>query len=284
MMRGWDPTWDQATLDRQYSPSSCVPSIDYYLQEYARLSADARQAEIVRTDLRYGESPDEVLDLFPSEAPDAPLQIFIHGGNWQELTKDSSAFAVRPFLRQGAAFAVVNYGLAPSVPLDEMISMICRSVDWLRVHASELGFNPQRMHLSGASAGAHLVAMALVRKIPEVAGVTLMSGMYDLEPVRHSYINLALRLDAAAARRNSPIHHLPSALPPVVIARGGNETDEYIRQHDIMVTALRERTRVVEVVEAGRNHFDLPYDLGVAGTALGDAVLAQMGLTDSGET
>jgi arylformamidase len=45
------------------------------------------------------------------------------------------------------------------------------------------------------------------------------------------------------------------------------------------VAALLPRTSVVNVIAATRNHFDLPYDLGVKGTELGNAVLAQMRLT-----
>jgi arylformamidase len=107
--------------------------------------------------------------------------------------------------------------------------------------------------------------------------------MYDLEPLRHSYVNDALRLDPDGAVRNSPVYHLPSGLPPVVIARGGIETGEYIRQHDIMAALLRRRTGVTDIVCPARNHFDLAYDLGNPGSALGRAVLAQVqGREDSG--
>jgi arylformamidase len=277
------PYRDQATLDRQYSPSSRVPSLGTYLDEYAKQSALARQRERVRTDLRYGPSVEETLDFFPAPAPGGPVQIFVHGGNWQEVTKDSSAFMAPQLVRIGVAVAVVNYGLAPKVRLDDIVGMIRGCVRWLHANAAELGFDPGRMYLSGTSAGAHLVAMALVPEpaqdftiANEIAGATLLSGIYDLEPVRRSYINQALGLDRAAALRNSPVWRLPQRLPPVVLARGGNETEEFVRQHDLMGAALRRRTDVVEIVAAARNHFDLPYDLGVAGTELGDAVLAQM--------
>ena len=109
--------------------------------------------------------------------------------------------------------------------------------------------------------------------------------MYDLEPVRRSYVNDALRLDAAGARRNSPLWLLDAPpgspqrpLPPVVLARGGNETEGYARQHAAMLAGLRRRgADVVDVVDPARNHFDLPYDLADGDTPLGAAVLAQLG-------
>jgi arylformamidase len=277
---------DQATLDRQYSPSSRVPSLDVYLRDYERLSATARRDHPVRTALAYGPHPAELLDYFPgSGAGSAPLLVFVHGGNWQALGRSESAFAVPALLAAGAAVAVLEYGLAPQVGLDAMAGMVRRGVDWLLRHADGLGFDARRLHLCGTSAGAHLSAMALLPDPSEgpdvsgrIAGAVLLSGMYDLEPVRLSYVNEALRLDVSGARRNSPLHLLPDRLPRTVVARGGNETEEYVRQHERMVAALRPRAAVTEVVAERRDHFDLPYDLGVPGTGLGDAVLAQMGL------
>jgi arylformamidase len=277
---------DQTTLDGQYSPSSRIASLDARLREYERLSAAARRDHPVRTALAYGPHPAELLDYFPGGgAGRPPLLVFVHGGNWQALGRAESAFAVPPLLAAGAAVAVLEYGLAPGVGLDAMAGMVRRAVDWLLRHADGLGFDARRLHLCGTSAGAQLAAMALLPGPSEgpdvsgrITGAVLLSGMYDLEPVRLSYVNEALRLDEAGARRNSPLRLLPARLPPTVVARGGNETEEYVRQHERMVTALRARDVVTEVVAERRDHFDLPYDLGVPGTGLGDAVMTQLGL------
>jgi arylformamidase len=275
--------FDQATLDREYSPSSLVSSLQFYLDDYAARSAAARTACSVRTDLRYGGRPEERLDLFPAAAHQAPLQVFVHGGNWQELGKSESEFAAADFVAAGAAFAALDYGLAPGYRLDEIVDMVHDAVCWLHANAASLGVDPARIHLSGSSAGAHLVAMTLARDdAGRVAGAALLSGLYELEALRHSYVNDALGLDLAAAVRNSPVYRLPSRLPPVVVARGGLETGEFVRQHELMTALLQERAAVTEVIRLDRNHFDLPYDLGDAGTELGRAVLTQMRLPLAG--
>lgn len=274
----------RAELDHQYSPSRLVPSLRHYLDEYAVLSAEARGAPHVRTGLPYGPGPAEKLDFWRAATEPAPIQIFVHGGNWQDLTERSSAFAALPFRRAGAAFAAVGYGLAPATPLDEMVAGVRRCVRWIHAHAADLGVDPRRMHLSGTSAGAHLAAMALVPAgrgetgtAGLLAGVTLLSGIYDLAPISRCYVNDALRLDDEGVRRNSPPGLLPDTLPPVVLARGGVETQEYVRQHDLMANALRRRGALAEeLVVSHRNHFDLPYDLGDPSTSLGRAVLARM--------
>jgi arylformamidase len=283
LLPSWDPTWDAATLDREYSPSSCVPDLKPYLAGYAARSAGARARHAVRR-LRYGPGAADTVDVFPAPgaASAAPLHVFVHGGNWQALTVDDSSFAAPGFLARGVAFAAVGYELAPGATLDEIVAAVRRCLRWLRDHAGELGADPARLQVSGHSAGAHLVAAALAADeelAGAVAGVVLLSGMYDLEPVRRSYVNDALRLDADAARRTSPLLCLPSRLPPVVLARGGNETRGYAMQHDAMLAALRGRAGVadvVDVVDPRRNHFDLPYDLPDAATPLGSAVLAQL--------
>jgi arylformamidase len=277
----WDPAWDTGRLDREYSPSSCVPDLRPYLDDYAARSAGARARHEVRR-LRYGAGPAEEVDLFPA-AGAPPLHVFVHGGNWQALSVDDSSFAAPGFLARGVAFAAVGYPLAPAAPLDGIVAAVGRCLRWLRDHAGELGADPARLQVSGHSAGAHLVAAALAADAElaaTVAGVVLLSGMYDLEPVRRSYVNGALGLDADAARRNSPLPHLPPRLPPVVLARGGDETRGYAMQHDAMLAALRAGGHhVVAVVDPRRNHFDLPYDLPDAATPLGAAVLAQLGGT-----
>jgi arylformamidase len=273
--------FSRAELDREYSPSSRVDSLRAYLDEYARLSAAARDTHQPLTDLSYGSGPDARLDLFlvPGLA-NCPLAVFVHGGNWQQLSKRESAFPAPGFLAAGVAFAAIDYGLAPGYRLDQIVTMVCDAVGGLHANAAGFGVDPDRIYLSGSSAGAHLAAMTLVRDGGRhVAGVTLLSGIYDLEPVRHSYVNDALGLDIDAALRNSPVYQLPRRLPPVIIARGGAETGEYIRQHDTMAALLRQRTSVTEIICPERNHFDLAYDLADPRTALGQAVLAQTRLS-----
>lgn len=284
MTPGQDPQLPQQDLDREFSPSTLVDSLDHYLDDYALLSNNVRRDHAVQTDLRYGDGDEETLDFFPG-TPGGPVLVFLHGGNWQALTKDSSAFPARKLLDAGIGFAAVNYGLAPAFGLGEIVEMVRRCLRWLHQNANHLGFDPDRIHVSGTSAGAHLAVTSL---LPEpdalpgsepahtVAGLTLLSGIYDLEPVRRSYINEALALDRLTAQRYSPVRNLPDVLPPVVLARGDNETGECARQQALMAKELASRTRLTELVVSGRNHFDLPYDLGARNTALGAAVLAQI--------
>jgi arylformamidase len=278
--------YDQAELDVQYSPSSCVADIGVFLDAYARESEKARLELPMRAGLAYGSRPCETLDFFPAAGPAAPLLVFVHGGYWQELSKNESAFPARGLVPAGIAFAAVDYGLAPEFRLDEIVDQVRRAVLWLIEHADELGVDRSRIHLSGSSAGAHLAAMTLLGGwMPEgrhparsIAGAVLLSGVYDLEPLRHTYVNEPLGLDAAAAARMSPLRHLPDRLPPLIVARGGHETDEFARQHDDFVAAAASRAPSVrDLVISHRNHFDITFDLADRASELGAAVFDRIG-------
>jgi arylformamidase len=232
-------------------------------------------------ELTYGPSPDERLDFFPAARPGAPLLVFVHGGYWQELGKSDSAFPALAIVGSGGAFAAVGYGLAPRYGMDEIVGMVRRSLSWLGEHAGRLGIAADDIHLAGSSAGAHLAMMCLLAGPPAVSvrSAVLLSGVYDLEPIRLSYVNDVLGMDEAAARRNSPLHQISGPLPPLVVARGEHETDEFARQHGELVAAVRLHTsRLTDLCVAGRNHFDVAFDISEPGTGLGRAVLSAMGL------
>ncbi|WP_258534687.1 alpha/beta hydrolase [Streptomyces sp. PT12] len=259
-----------------------------FLAAYATRSARTRAELPVYAGLPYGPLPCETLDFFPARGPRAPLLVFVHGGYWQELGKDDSSFPARWLVPSGAAFAAIGYGLAPRYPLDEIVGQVRRAVRWLVEHAQDLDVDSERIVLAGSSAGAHLALMALLdgwipggtRPADVIAGAVLLSGVYDLEPVRLTYVNEPLGLDAEAAARLSPIHHLPDRLPPLVVARGGAETDEFARQHRELVEAVTPRTAAVDdLVITHRNHFDITFDLDDPASDLGGAVLRRLGLT-----
>ncbi|HEX7006147.1 MAG TPA: alpha/beta hydrolase [Alphaproteobacteria bacterium] len=279
--------FDQAALDREYSPSSRVGNIMPYIRRYEELSAAARSQLYVRRNLAYGRTSAETLDFFPARRVGAPLHLFIHGGYWQELGKDESSFAAPGFVEAGAAFAALDYALAPDASMDEIVRQARAAVAWLHRNARRLGFDGERIYVSGHSAGGHLVGMLLATDWPRefgvpagvVAGATAISGIFDLEPIRLTYVNAPIGMDAAAARRNSPIHQPPRVPVPLILTYGENETDEFKRQtRAYRAVCARAGTPCRMVAMPGRNHFDAVLELADPDSALARAVFEQMGL------
>ena len=274
------PPWrdmDLATLERAYSPSSALDGpLDPFIQAYVDKSRQAYDLCPGMVTLAYGDKATQTIDIVAPEAPGAvPLLIFIHGGYWQELSKREAFFPAPDALARGMAFATVDYSLCPDVTLDDIVEC-CAAVTRLITEAGALGVDPGRVVLSGSSAGAHLAAMVCAR-LPAAlrpAGVVLLSGVFDLEPLIDTYINAAVGLDLSAARRNSPVRLDLRGFPPALVAWGQQETDEFKRQSRHFAGLLQAEGRRACVLDvAGRNHFDIVEDI-ANDTELGRAMAA----------
>lgn len=288
-------TWDSATREREYSPSSCIggnyrPHIAAYAERSA--AARARFADgAARLNLAYGASASQRLDLFvpsgstsgASEKGEArrkpPLLVFIHGGYWQELSKEESSFAAAEALAQGLAFAALDYTLAPAASVATMVAECRQALAWLHAQAGALGFDAARIVVAGSSAGAHLAALCALpgtAAAQVVRGAVLVSGIYEVEPLVGTSINDALGLDATAARAVSPALATDlRGFPPSVVCWGEIETAEFKRQGRDFASRLRRAGSQCDVFEVpGRNHFDVILDLADPATRLGAATVA----------
>ena len=276
---------DGAGLEAAYSPSSCIGgNYQPFVQAYAQRSAQA-QARLAFKTHGYGPAPAQRLDLFlPAAAAGAqppPLLVFIHGGYWQALGKDQSAFAAADCVRQGIAHAVLGYTLAPQASLPQIVAECRLALRWLHSRAGALGFDARRIVVAGSSAGAHLAAMVALPDAgdPGLAGcvqaTVLVSGIYALEPLLGTSINAALGLTLPVALAMSPALQPLAGFAPGIVCWGEVETDEFKRQGQDFAHALRAAGRACQVFEvAQRNHFDIVLDLADPGTPLGRAVLA----------
>lgn len=271
MAAGLAIDWRELSLEqrtREYSPSSRVEDLDTLLEAYASCSVAAR-ATHSHTELAYGPDPRQRIDLFAAGGHDAPLLVFVHGGYWQQLGKHDASFPALQLVPRGIAYAAVGYRLAPDASLGQIIDDCGSAVALLRARARSLGVDPQRVVLAGSSAGAHLVAMLLATQRDRPRGAVLLSGIYDLEPLVGTYVNDALGLDAATARALSPMDAAGSE-PPSLVAWAQQDTEQFKAQSRAYARGARLRE---ELKVAGRNHFDIVYDLADPGTALGRRVL-----------
>jgi arylformamidase len=222
--------FDQAALDAAYNNSAHVgpEKRAAYVGGWAARSDELRARVPHQADLAYGDGPREVLDFVPCGRPGAPTFAFIHGGYWQLNDKRSSLQLAAGVLAHGINFANVEYTLAPGKRMPEICQEIRRATDWLLDNLARLGGDPNRLYVGGHSAGGHLTAIAMGN--PRVAGGLAISGLFDLEPIRLSYLNKALGMDVLEARRCSPIHNLPKKAGRLLVTAGGGELSELQRQ------------------------------------------------------
>jgi arylformamidase len=247
---------DRAALDAAYNNSEGVANSAEIVAGWQEKSAIFRGESEAELDIAYGERPREKLDYFPVRKKGAPLFVFIHGGYWQMREKESFAcFAEGPRAR-GFNVANVGYTLAPDVRLRTITEETRTALTFLAGQAEALGFDPARIYVGGWSAGGHLTAMLLDH--PAVKGGLAISGIFDLEPVAHCYVNDALQLDEAEIADLSPIRHLGPGLAPVRLCVGAAELSELRRQsRDYAAAAERAGLSMPLKELEGHNHFTI---------------------------
>jgi acetyl esterase/lipase len=250
---------DRPALDAAYDNSAAAKNSADILAGWEARSAEIARAYPRHLDLRYGEAGRNRIDFLPGRAG-APVLVFIHGGYWQMRAKETFRFLAAGPLAHGISVALVAYTLAPQKRLGAIVEEIRAALRWLNGHAAQFGGDPDALILSGWSAGAHLTAICAAER--GVRGALAISGIYDLEPIRQSFLNDKLGLDAAESQRLSPLLHLPSSCAPLHLAVGTAELPELQRQSREYATARLARGLPGRLAELdGRNHFTILEDL-----------------------
>lgn len=258
---------DRAALDAAYNNGAAVQDAPRFRAEWAARSEAMRGRHAATLDIPYGAAPRARLDLFLTDPPGKATLVFIHGGYWQMNAKENFAFVAEGPLAHGVNVASLGYTLAPEAGMDQIVGEIGAATGWLVGNLARHGADPARLYVSGWSAGGHLTALAM--SDPRVSGGLAVSGIYELEPIRRCYLNDKLGLDAAAARRNSPLFHLPERAGRLVVTVGGAELPELQRQSAEYFAAWTAHGLAADFVALpGCNHFSAIEELARPGGRL----------------
>jgi arylformamidase len=256
------PDWramSQQDRDLGLNNSVAVAGSADMVAGWERLSADMRARHAGHLDLRYGPRERNRID-FLKAVDGGPTLLFIHGGYWQMRAKEVFTVMAGGPMAHGINVALIGYTLAPDATLDEIVAEIHRGLDFLVEQLPRLGGDPRRIVVSGWSAGGHLTAMALSH--PHVKAGMAISGIYDLEPIRHSYLNVKLGLDEAASRRNSPMMQAGGPMKPLSLVAGSAELP-LLRQQSADFAGHRAKYGLPVTYEEipGANHFTIMNEL-----------------------
>jgi arylformamidase len=217
-MKNWGML-SRAERDAAYNNTDAVKNSAALNAARTERSAAFRKVHPQHLDLRYGPRERNTWDLFPAMDANAPCIVFIHGGYWQRNSKDGFANLIEGPYAQGWAAALPGYTLAPEASLTEIVAEINASLDWLAAHGPAHGING-KVVLSGWSAGGHLTAACLGHK--RVSAGLAISGIFELGPIRDTYLNDKLQLTDEEIERLSPLR-LPNVNKPMAITYGTNE-------------------------------------------------------------
>ncbi|MEM7416233.1 MAG: alpha/beta hydrolase [Gemmatimonadota bacterium] len=254
-------------LDEQFDLRRRHPTARVYQWANALESRAATYALPHDFDIAYGDSPGQRLDVFPAEGDGAPVFVFIHGGYFRALDKSGYRYIARMTTRLGMTCVLVNYDLVPSVRVGDVVDQVQRAVHWIGQHVSRWRGDARRVTLCGHSVGAFLVAKVLEQDgLDRDVGVEramLLSGLFDLAPMRASYLNDVLRLTPADVSDLSPIGRPLRSSPPLLIAVGEEETEEFVRQSRAYAAKLDgDGVRHEHWVMPGIHHYSMARMLG----------------------
>ena len=256
------PDWRKLTqeqLDLGFNNTLHVPETPSIVAEWDRLSADLRARYPQSLDLRYGPRERNRIDFLKAR-DGGPTLVFIHGGYWQTRAKENFTFCAAGPLAHGINVALLGYTLAPDVTLDQIVDEVRTGIDYLVTELPALGGDASRMIVSGWSAGGHLSSMSLGH--PHIKAGLLISGIYDLEPIRHSYLNAKLNLDDGTIQRNSPMRNPGGVNKPLVVVAGSGELP-LLRKQSADYAAHRATYGLPVIYEEipGANHFTMMDEL-----------------------
>lgn len=264
-----------------------VPDFDDIAAEFSARSRALESRATMRTHTPYGSRPRETLDIiFPDASPsDAPLHVFVHGGYWRSGEKADYRFVAEPVLAAGGIAALVEYDLMPGQRLPILVDQVRRALLWLQNHAAELGAAADRITVSGHSAGAHLASYLAATGVeekatpalPQLKGLLLLSGIYDLSGIPDSFLRNEAEMSHEEAAAWSPLDAKQHAGPHRIIAYGADETPPFHEQAGALHDSLSETGLPSELLALpGCNHMNIVLDLADRNSALGAKLLDLM--------
>ena len=273
---------DQKELDDAYDQTVYAPNQPLIAARRKIASESVLSRLGLPQRVAYGPTEVEKLDIYKTRQQNAPVVIYIHGGAWRNGTAKDFAFPAEMFMNAGAHFVVPDFVQVQDAggSLLPMIEQVRRAVTWVYKNAASFGGDAEGIFITGHSSGAHLAGVTLVTDwvndygLPPdvIKGGLLVSGMYDLKPVRRSKRSEYVKFTDEIEEKLSSQRHLDKLIAPVIIAYGTQETPEFQRQSREFAAAVKAAGKPVElIVGEGFNHFEMqetfanPY--GIAGRA-----------------
>lgn len=280
---------DQAELDESYDNDAYVTNHAAINERRAANNEIALQIIGPPEIVSYGPSEIEKLEIYRTNQPNAPVNIFLHGGGWRGGRASQAAYMAECFINAGAHFVSVDFTnvLQTDGNLFPLVDQVRRATAWVYRNAGSFGADANQVYLTGHSAGGHLGGCVVTtdwesRDLPLdiVKGALLGSGMFDLRPVRLSsrsnYISFTDEMEEAL----SPQRHIDRLHTPLVLTYGLLETPDFQRQsRDFYSAVIAAGKPAILLAGTAYNHYETQETLGNPYGFMGRAALEMMNLT-----
>ncbi|MFA0962684.1 alpha/beta hydrolase [Roseivirga sp. BDSF3-8] len=163
----------------------------------------------------------------------APVLLFVHGGNWNSGNKETYNILGRNFARKDVVTVIPGYTLSPDASYEEMAQQIAEAVRWTLDSIGKYKGDPQRVYLTGHSAGGHLVALVATNPdydidpddiagiiLNDAAGLDMHHYLTNNPPTTNEHYLTTWTKYPEVWEEASPINYVDAASPPFMIYLG----------------------------------------------------------------
>ncbi|XP_052753879.1 kynurenine formamidase isoform X2 [Galleria mellonella] len=265
-------------LEREYTPSmwserfaTSQEVLQHHVQHVTEASEVATNKIPHKLEIEYGSTNGQKLDILGTDLPDdSPILVYVHGGYWQEMSREISRYPALPLYRSKIKTIVVGYDLCPTATLAEIVNQILSAAKFVFEYAEKM--DSRGVYFAGHSAGAHLVAKLLSNGdflestvgSSRLRGAFLVSGVYDLRELTHTTVNDAVQLPNEWAIPLSPqfdsYTHLQERKVRIYILAGQNDSPTFKRQsrefYELLHNTCLMQNMYLEIKD-NMDHFDI---------------------------
>lgn len=187
----------------------------------------------VERGIAYGAAPRQKLDIYRPEATpskNAPVAVFFYGGRWQYGSRADYLFVGQALASRGIMTIIPDYRLHPEVRFPDFVEDGAKALAWVKRNIADHGGKPERIHLIGHSAGAHIAAMlaldgsflaAETMRLQDLGAMVGLAGPYDFLPIKDPIVKEIFAVDDLS--RTQPISHVREVRPPFLLLAGGDD-------------------------------------------------------------
>lgn len=222
------------------------------------------------------------LDLYlPKDQKDFPVLLFVHGGAWVWGDKWMYAGLGNVFARNGVGFIATSYRLSPGVKHPGHIEDVAKAFAWTHKNIGKYGGKPDRIFVTGHSAGGHLSALLATDEsylkaeklsFGDIRGCAPLSGVYTTNALK--IFKDVFGTDEEVCRHASPVENVKGKHPPFLIGYADKDFPACDLMSEELGKKLKECKCDAETCKVkGRDHFSIIISMGNETDPMTQAIL-----------
>lgn len=199
-----------------------------------------------------------------------PVLIFIHGGNWNSGNKNTYGIYGRNFAKKGVVTVIPDYTLSPAANYELMTQQVAAAIVWVKTHIADFGGDPNRIFITGHSAGGHLAALAVMDPkygigsksvagiiLNDAAGLDMNHYLEQNPPTDTNDYLTTWTPDPKNWKAASPIYFLNKETPPFLVYIGDKTYESIKVANDRFLKALHPFQPQVVPIRLPKSHIPM---------------------------